>query len=70
MSDDDYIHACWAMEIHGGDFSKRLAHLYYVADGSNQLLLKISFASYFEEGLGWYERHIGTNNRLGGKAGT
>jgi hypothetical protein len=70
VSDDDYIHACWGMEKYGGDFSKRLAHLYYIADRSNMVLLQVTFNSYFEQGLGWYERHIGTNNRLGGPAGS
>ena len=55
MSDDDYIHACWAMEMHGGLFAKRLAHLFYVADGGNRQMLKVMFNSYFEEGLRHYE---------------
>ena len=57
------------MEQYGGEFVKQLARLYYIADQSNRQILQVMFNSYFEQGLDWYEHHIGTNNRLGGKAG-
>lgn len=49
MSEDDYMHAAWAMERMGGGFAARIAQAYYVADKDNKARLRAAFGELFSK---------------------
>lgn len=54
MTDDDYIHACWHMPVHGG-FAAAIAAAYFVADKDNKRKLREGFHDLFLKGFESYQ---------------
>lgn len=55
MSEDDFIHACWHMPVHGG-FAAGIAAAYFVADKDNKRILREAFPDLFIKGFESYAR--------------